>query len=80
MEFNRRNFLKITASGAAVATLGSFSSVSCTAQTNKKEQKHGSVDLKISFQEGIPPGETLNAKLDFMEKLGIVGFEPWGGG
>ena len=32
-------------------------------------------ELKLSFQEGIAPGESLNEKLDFMEKLGVVGFE-----
>jgi len=80
MEFNRRNFLKITASGAAIAALGSISSVACSAQTGKREDKNSSVDLKISFQEGIPPGDNLNAKLDLMEKLGVVGFEPGGGG
>jgi len=80
MEFNRRNFLKMTASGAAIAALGSVSTVSCTAQTAKKEQKeNNSVELKLSFQEGIPPGDNLKAKLDFMEKLGIAGFEPGGG-
>jgi len=80
MEFNRRNFLKITASGAAIAALGSVSAIACSAQTGKKEDKNSSVDLKISFQEGIPPGESLNAKLDLMEKLGVVGFEPGGNG
>jgi len=80
MEFNRRNFLKATASGAAIAALGSFSAASCTAQTRKKEPKKSSVELKISFQEGTAPGKNLNAKFDFMEKLGIVGFEPGGGG
>ena len=80
MEFNRRNFLKITASGAAIAALGSVSSVACSAQTSKKEQKVSSSELKLSFQEGIPPGDSLNAKLDLMEKLGVVGFEPGGNG
>ena len=80
MEFNRRSFFKITASGAAIAALGSVSGVSCNAQTSKKEQKNSSAELKISFQEGTPPGDNLNAKFDYMEKLGIVGFEPWGGG
>jgi len=80
MEFSRRNFLKTTASGAAIIALGSVANVACNAQTNKKEQKNSSVGLKISFQEGIAPGEDLNAKLDFMEKLGVVGFEPEGKG
>jgi len=72
--------LKISASGAAIAALGSVSAASCTAQTNKKPQQKSSVELKLSFQEGIAPGDNLKAKLDFMEKLGVVGFEPWGGG
>lgn len=38
------------------------------------------VPLNISFQEGIAPGETLVEKLDFMENLGVVGFEPGGRG
>jgi sugar phosphate isomerase/epimerase len=38
------------------------------------------VSLKLSFQEGIAPGNNLNEKLDFMENLGVVGFEPGGGG
>jgi len=80
MEFNRRNFLKITASGAAVAALGGVSSVSCAAQASKNEQKKSAVDLKISFQEGTAPGDNLNAKFDYMENLGIVGFEPGGRG
>ena len=79
MEFNRRNFLKVTASGAAIAALGSFSGASCSAQTKKNEQKKSAVELKISFQEGTAIGENLNAKFDYMEKLGIVGFEPGGG-
>jgi len=80
MELNRRNFLKATASGAAIAALGGFSSVACTTQTCKKEQNCCSVDLKISFQEGTAPGENLNEKFDYMENLGIVGFEPGGRG
>jgi sugar phosphate isomerase/epimerase len=35
--------------------------------------------LNISFQEGISPGASLNEKFDFMEKLGVTGFEPHGG-
>ena len=80
MEYNRRNFLKITASGAALAALGSASTASCVAQTSKNELKKSSVELKISFQEGTPPGDNLNAKFDYMEKLGVVGFEPGGRG
>ena len=80
MELNRREFLKITASGASVAILGSVSSLGCTAQITNRGQKNSSVELKISFQEGIAPGKNLNEKFDFMEKLGVTGFEPGGGG
>ena len=81
MEFNRRNFLKITASGVAIAALGSVATVSGTTQTGKKGQKKSNTaELKLSFQEGIPSGDNLKAKLDFMEKWGIAGFEPGGQG
>ena len=77
MELNRRNFLRITASGAAIAALGSASAVSCSAQTSKKVQTTATapVELKISLQEGLTPGENLKAKLDFMEKSGVTGIE-----
>jgi len=75
MEFNRRNFLKITASGAAIAALGSAPVVSYAAQANKKTLKNRPVELKISLQEGLTPGDNLKAKLDFMEKSGVTGIE-----
>jgi len=75
MELNRRNFLRITASGAAIAALGSASAVSYAAQANKKTLKNRPVELKISLQEGLTPGENLKAKLDFMEKSGVTGIE-----
>ena len=77
MEINRRNFLKITASGAAITALGSISNVACSAANNKQKN---TLELKISFQEGTAPGENLNEKFDFMENLGVVGFEPGGHG
>ena len=79
MKLNRRNFLKITASGAAITVLGNVSNMG-VAQTTNREQKNNSVEIKISFQEGTAPGANLNEKLDFMEKLGVVGFEPGGKG
>jgi len=51
---------------------------SCT--TNKKEEKACGPDLNICFQEGVTPGDSLNEKLDYMESLGVVGFEPGGRG
>jgi len=77
MEFNRRNFLKTSLSTAALATVGGASMTSCA----PKMYSHGkNLELKISFQEGTAPGKDLNEKFDYMEKLGIVGFEPGGRG
>ena len=47
---------------------------SCSSGTGTKK----SPELRLSFQEGTAPGESLNEKFDYMEKLGIVGFEPHG--
>ena len=62
---------------AAVATTGTSLFTSCAAPA-KEQPKLEVPELRLSFQEGIAPGESLNEKLDFMEKLGIVGFEPGG--
>ena len=62
---------------AAVATTGTSLFTSCAAPA-KEQAKLEVPELRLSFQEGIAPGESLNEKLDFMEKLGIVGFEPGG--
>lgn len=89
MAFNRRNFLKSTLAGAALATAGTTGLASCSSRTASAENcqdtgSHsccgGKAELKLSFQEGIAPGKSLNEKLDFMEKLGVVGFEPGGRG
>jgi len=73
---SRRNFLKTTISGAAIAASAPILS-SCA---EKPTAKQSLAELNLSFQEGIAPGETLNEKLDFMENLGVVGFEPGGRG
>jgi sugar phosphate isomerase/epimerase len=72
---NRRNFLKKI---VAVGTLAS-AGVSLPAILPAAPRK-GKVSLNLSFQEGIAPGKSLNEKFDYMEKLGIVGFEPGGKG
>ena len=59
--------------GMAVAPMG-------FAACSPKKEELVVPEVKISFQEGIPPGENLNEKLDFMESLGVVGFEPGGRG
>ena len=77
MPLNRRSFLGTAFSGAALAASGGlFSSFNGESSSKKKQ----SSILKISCQEGVAPGSSLTGKLDFMESLGIVGFEPWGGG
>lgn len=81
MTLDRRNFLKSSLSGAALATLSGTSIAAYASSASEDDLlKKGKVELKLSFQEGIAPGKTLNEKFDYMEKLGIVGFEPGGGG
>jgi sugar phosphate isomerase/epimerase len=83
MKQNRRNFLKTSLTGAALAALGGTPLTACLSPNfgdKKKECCNKKAELKLSFQESTPPGETLNEKFDYMEKLGITGFEPWGGG
>lgn len=65
-----------TAALAAASLLPGCSSSSSKGCCDKKSD----LPLKISFQEGIAPGETLAEKLDFMESIGVVGFEPGGRG
>ncbi|MBR3096502.1 MAG: sugar phosphate isomerase/epimerase [Bacteroidales bacterium] len=75
MRMDRKTFLKTTLAGAAAAVVAPGALVSCSTPAKKP-----SVPLRLSFQEGLTPGETLPDKLDFMESLGITGFEPGGGG
>ena len=69
MNTDRRNFIKTSAIAAGMMGLGSLANSCC-------ETKE--VPLNLSFQEGTAPGSNLNEKFDYMEKLGIVGFEPNG--
>ncbi|MBR5891009.1 MAG: sugar phosphate isomerase/epimerase, partial [Bacteroidaceae bacterium] len=74
---NRRQFLTSSICGAAtVAATASGASIltSCAGAEEKN-----TTELRISFQEGTAPGKNLGEKLDYMESMGIVGFEPWGG-
>ncbi|MBQ1228071.1 MAG: sugar phosphate isomerase/epimerase [Alistipes sp.] len=71
---NRKEFLQRSLAGAAVvaaATAPVELLASCA-------PKKGKPELRLSFQEGTAPGKNLNEKFDYMEKLGIVGFEPGG--
>ena len=69
--------MQTTLAGMAGLAVGPMTLASCA--ENKKEVLPAT-PLNLSFQEGIPPGESLNEKLDFMESMGIVGFEPGGRG
>lgn len=84
---NRRRFLKTSMMGAALATVGNSALVGSATLGRDEHQRlvqseSGSKvhELKISFQERIPPGETLREKFDYMEQHGVVGFEPSGKG
>ena len=87
MSFNRRSFLKTTFASAAVAA-GSSALAACGGNTANASVNAAAKtccsantpELKLSFQEGIAPGENLNQKFDYMEQLGVVGFEPGGRG
>ena len=76
---NRRDFLATAAVGSAALAAASVLP-GCVAATDDKKKAANGLELKISFQEGTAPGESLAEKLDFMENLGIVGFEPGGRG
>ena len=80
MTQNRRNFLKTSLSGAALVTAGGIPLASCFSPSDGQKKSTDQAQLKLSFQEGTPPGATLNEKFDYMERLGIAGFEPSGSG
>ena len=71
---DRRDFLKSNILGAAGVALAASPIAALASCTPKKEE----VELKLSFQEKTAPGENLNERFDYMENLGIVGFEPGG--
>ena len=75
---NRKEFLKTTILGAAALAV-SPGLAGCAASGDKKTAVK-SPELKISFQEGTAPGETLAEKLDWMETNNVMGFEPGGRG
>ena len=77
---DRRKFLNSSIMGAAsIAVTASSASLLTSCSPAEKKIEVPSPELRLSFQEGVTPGETLTEKLDFMEKLGIVGLEPGGG-
>ena len=68
--------------GAVALALSSsaFSLTSCSNAGEGKKKAGDSRTLNLSFQEGLTPGQTLKEKLDFIESLGVTGFEPGGRG
>ncbi|NCB26498.1 MAG: sugar phosphate isomerase/epimerase [Bacteroidia bacterium] len=81
MTIDRRKFIKSSLVGATAIGLGN----SLTASAGETPASAPPAfpiksELKISFQEGTAPGASLNEKFDFMEKHGVVGFEPHGRG
>lgn len=76
---DRRDFLKSTMVGAAGVAIASSPIAALTSCTPEKEACCNT-QLKISFQEGTAPRQSLNEKFDYMESLGVVGFEPGGRG
>lgn len=75
---DRRDFFKTSLVGTAALAAGSATTgllSSCTPACKGKK-----TELNLSFQEWTAPGETLEERLDYMEKLGITGFEPHGNG
>jgi Sugar phosphate isomerases/epimerases len=76
MTLDRRKFLKTTLAGSAAVAIGGCSSFASAKAKNAEAS--GNAKLNLSFQEGTAPGANLNEKFDFMEKHGVVGFEPHG--
>lgn len=74
MSMGRREFIKMSAAAGATAALAG------TASAFEIPGPAKAAVLKLSCQEGVAPGESLNEKLDFIEAHGYVGIEPWGGG
>lgn len=70
--------MKTSATGTAA--LAAASLLPGCASSCKDAKKACDVALNISFQEGTAPGESLSEKFDFMESLGVTGFEPGGRG
>ena len=71
---DRRSFLKTTAAGAAAVALTSGPASLLTSCAPQKPK----VALNISFQTGTAVGESYAEKFDYMESLGVVGYEPGG--
>lgn len=81
MTIDRRHFIKSSLAGAAVIGLGNSLGASTREMPASAPPAFPiKAELNLSFQEGTAPGANLNEKFDFMEKHGVVGFEPHGKG
>ncbi len=71
----RRKFIALT----AMAGLGTLAT-RCTPAFKESDQTTGTTParLRLSSQEGVAPGDSLNEKLDFLEANGFSGLEPGG--
>jgi sugar phosphate isomerase/epimerase len=74
MKFNRRRFLAVS------ALTGVASAVAPTVHAFTLPDPPQPGRLRLSCQEGVAVGKTLNEKLDFLEANSFEGFEPGGGG
>ena len=73
---DRRGFLKTAGAGTAALALAGLPASIVTGCAPKESKKD--IPLKLSFQTGIALGDTYDAKLDYIESLGIAGYEPGG--
>ncbi|MFO7998859.1 MAG: sugar phosphate isomerase/epimerase family protein [Bacteroidales bacterium] len=72
---DRRSFITLSAMGG-VALLANR----CTPPAAETDRKKTGAVLRLSSQENVTPGETLEEKLDFLEENGFTGLEPHGSG
>jgi sugar phosphate isomerase/epimerase len=72
MNAGRRTFLNVSAAAGTAGLMPMTAGAFTLPDPPKKAV------LKLSCNEGVAPGETLNEKFDFLEKHGFAGFEPSG--
>ena len=73
MNLGRRKFIAASAAAGAASMVNSASNAFTLPDPASKAK------LKLSCQENVAPGKSLNEKLDFIEEHGFVGLEPGGG-
>ena len=79
MTIDRRNFLKVSASGAALAAVASTPVLgACTSTASKGNCRSKQNPFKLSFQEGTT--EIICIRSLIYGRTGVVGYEPGGFG